>query len=582
MKGSFLGPKFGADDIQRFLDKKGAVYRRIGNEAELLEETARLLAEEKVIGWFYGRMEFGPRALGARSILGDPRSPKMQSTLNLKIKFRESFRPFAPCVLREHVHEWFDMRPGTDSPYMLLVAPVLEKHRLKLSVEEQKEQAGTRDLTQRIRLPRSTVPAITHVDYSARVQTVDERHGRFYRLLQAFHRRTGCPILVNTSFNLSWEPIVATPEEAYRSFMQSEMDVLVLEDYVLLKKEQPFGLKPWAEVKDAPLPDAASPWADPITREPLLMTATEARSSVDSPVYPVEEGIPRLYVPTDGPVTNVQAVLETVKQFYEKTPFPNYDHFDDRRAFFEKAGARLFARLLNEQIPYDAKVLEVGCGTGQLSNYLAMAHRSVLGVDLCLNSLRLAHKFKTEQGLDNATFAQMNLFRPGLKDGFFDYVITNGVLHSTHNCREAYLRVSKLVKPGGYFIVGLYNKYSRQLHYARVLLYRTTGITHRWLDPHFGKISANGKVEAWFQDQYCHPVETCHTIDEMMGWMNESGIDFVNSIPKPYPGPVLTPDEDLFQPRDPGNAVTRIASQIADMGNGYREGGFYIVIGRRR
>jgi 2-polyprenyl-3-methyl-5-hydroxy-6-metoxy-1,4-benzoquinol methylase/uncharacterized protein YbaR (Trm112 family) len=494
------------------------------------------------------------------------------------------------------------MRPGEDSPYMLMVAPVLEKHRVQCGNGQHNGHAGQNgqrnaqaaqngevngkaghngNLTQRIREVRSTLPAITHVDYSARVQTVDDRHGRFYRLLKTFHRQTGFPILVNTSFNLSWEPIVNTPEEAYRSFMQSEMDALVLGDFVLLKHEQPMGLRLWATAKDAS-PEPASPWADPSTREPLLMTASEARNPATGASYPVEEGIPRLFVPNDGRITNVEEVLATVKQFYEKTPFPNYDHFDDRRAFFEKAGARLFARLLNEQIPYNARVLEVGCGTGQLSNFLAMAHRSVLGVDLCLNSLRLAHGFKTEQGLDNVSFAQMNLFRPGLKDGFFDYVVTNGVLHSTHNCREAYLRVSKLVKPGGYFIVGLYNAYSRQLHYARVLLYRATGITNRWLDPHFGRVSADGKTEAWFQDQYRHPVETCHTIDEMMGWMDEAGIDFVNSIPKPYPGPVLTEDEDLFKPRDPGTALSRIASQVADVGNGYREGGFYIVIGRRR
>jgi ubiquinone/menaquinone biosynthesis C-methylase UbiE len=211
-----------------------------------------------------------------------------------------------------------------------------------------------------------------------------------------------------------------------------------------------------------------------------------------------------------------------------------------------------------------------------------MAHRSCLGVDLCGNSLALAQKFKTDQGLENATFAQMNLFRPALKDNFFDYVVTNGVLHSTHDCHEAFMRVSRLVKPGGYFVVGLYNWYSRQPHYARVVLYRWTGLTSRWLDPHFGKISADGKVEAWFQDQYCHPVETCHTTDQLITWMNEAGFDFVNAIPKPYPGPVLTEDENLFEPRSPGNALTRVASQIADFGNGIREGGFFIVIGRKR
>jgi carbamoyltransferase len=580
-KASLLGPSYSAEEIKRVLDSRHAVYRRIDDEGELVRWTADQLAGEKIVGWFSGRMEFGPRALGARSILADARSTEMQSKLNLKTKFRESFRPFAPCVLREHVDEWFAMKPNEDSPYMLLVAPVLEKHRLTPSTNGTNGQAET-DLTKRIRGVRSTIPAVTHVDYSARVQTVDERHGRFQKLLKAFHEKTGCPVLVNTSFNLSWEPIVNTPEEAYRSFMQSDMDVLVLENFVLVKDEQPFGLKPWATPSTAKADDS-SPWADPLTREPLVMTPEGARNPVTGRTYPIEGGIPRLYVPTDATASHNQDVLETVKQFYEKTPFPNYDHFDDRRGFFEKAGQRLFARLLNEQIPYDARVLEVGCGTGQLTNFLAMAHRSCVGADLCGNSLKLAHQFKTDQGLENATFAQMNLFRPGLKDGFFDYVITNGVLHSTHDCHEAFMRVSKLVKPGGYFVVGLYNWYSRGfVHYPRIWLYRWTGITSRWLDPHFGKISADGKVEAWFQDQYCHPVETCHTTDQLITWMNEAGFDFVNSIPKPHPGPVMTEDERLFEPRDPGNAFTRVAAQLADLGNGYREGGFFIVIGRKR
>src|SRR5262249_52556846 len=203
-------------------------------ESDLLEYTARLLAEEKVVGWFQGRMEFGPRALGARSILGDARSPRMQAKMNLKIKFREGFRPFAPCVLREHAHEWFAMRPGEDSSYMLLVAPLLERRRVPLSHEDSERLRDDPDLVRRVNVVRSEVPAVTHVDWSARVQTVDERHGRFHRLLERFHEKTGCPILVNTSFNLSWEPIVLTPEEAYRTFMQSEMDVLVLEDFVVL------------------------------------------------------------------------------------------------------------------------------------------------------------------------------------------------------------------------------------------------------------------------------------------------------------------------------------------------------------
>src|SRR5207249_9937096 len=180
---------------------------------------------------------------------------------------------------------------------------------------------------------------------------------------------------------------------------------------------------------------------------------------------------------------------------------------DNVRALLEKGRAGTFARLLNDQIPFGASVLEVGCGTGQLTSFLAIANRAVLGTDICWNSLNLAEQFKREQGITRATFAQMNLFRPALRDGFFDVVISNGVLHHTSDCRAAFRRISRLAKPGGLVVVGLYSAFSRKLHYARRALFRWTGLTPRWLDPHFGRVKAAGKTEAWFQDQYCHPHE---------------------------------------------------------------------------
>lgn len=231
MSGSYLGPSFAGDAIQDFLDSVGASYRRVGR-AELAEAVAHLLAQGKVVGWFQGRMEFGPRALGARSILGDPRSPQMQSQMNLKIKFRESFRPFAPSVLRERVSDYFEM--DTDSPYMLLVAPVRERLRVPMTGAEEKLFG-----IEKLNVPRSTIPAVTHVDYSARIQTVRrEDNPAYHELLSAFERLTGCPVLVNTSFNVRGEPIVCTPEQAYTCFMRTEMDCLVLEDFVLEKKAQ--------------------------------------------------------------------------------------------------------------------------------------------------------------------------------------------------------------------------------------------------------------------------------------------------------------------------------------------------------
>jgi carbamoyltransferase len=235
-RGSLLGPAPSEESIRKFLDRRGAKYRQYDSEEKLLDDVAGLLASEKVVGWVQGRMEFGPRALGSRSILGDARSRAMQSVMNLKIKFRESFRPFAPSVLEERVHDYFEMNEGQPSPYMLLVADVAASRRLPTG-----SSAGGRGL-EKLKQVRSEVPAITHVDWSARVQTVDKaRHGRYYRLLKAFERRTGCPVIVNTSFNVRGEPIVCTPEHAYRCFMGTNMDALVLERFVLLKEEQPGG-----------------------------------------------------------------------------------------------------------------------------------------------------------------------------------------------------------------------------------------------------------------------------------------------------------------------------------------------------
>ncbi len=234
--GSLLGPRFTTDEIERALGRQGASGRRFDDEVELLDHVAGLLAEGKIVGWFQGRMEFGPRALGTRSILGDPRSPAMQATMNVKIKFRESFRPFAPAVLRERAAEWFDLDPRHESPYMLLVAPVLEHRRVPVDAEALRVMEHDPDLRKRVNVVRSEIPAVTHVDYSARLQTVDEeRNPRFYRLLEAFDRLTGCPVLVNTSFNVRGEPIVCTPEDAYRCFLATDMDALVLEDIVVAK-----------------------------------------------------------------------------------------------------------------------------------------------------------------------------------------------------------------------------------------------------------------------------------------------------------------------------------------------------------
>jgi carbamoyltransferase len=232
MKGSFLGPRDDEEDIARFLGSQNIPFKK-HSRADLPAVVAELLASGNVIGLHQGRMEFGPRALGGRSIIGDPRSTEMQSVMNLKIKFRESFRPFAPSVLREHVARWFEL--DTDSPYMLLVAEVAESKRCTMT-ESEKELWGIEQL----KVKRSDIPAVTHVDYSARIQTVRrETNPLYWEILDAFRQRTGCPVLVNTSFNVRGEPIVCTPADSYRCFMRTEMDFLVLESFVLDKRQQP-------------------------------------------------------------------------------------------------------------------------------------------------------------------------------------------------------------------------------------------------------------------------------------------------------------------------------------------------------
>lgn len=233
MSGSYLGPVFEDDEIEAYLKENSIPYKKLSNEV-LPERVADLIAAEKVIGWFQGRMEFGPRALGGRSIIGDARSPKMQEVMNLKIKFRESFRPFAPTVLEEKTEQYFEWHNGVRSPYMLLVAPVKKEKRREMSEEEKKLEG-----IQLLNVVRSDIPAVTHVDYSARIQTINrEEHGAYYRLLDQFDKKHGCPVIINTSFNVRGEPIVCTPQDAFRCFMRTHMDYLILGSFVLDKNQQ--------------------------------------------------------------------------------------------------------------------------------------------------------------------------------------------------------------------------------------------------------------------------------------------------------------------------------------------------------
>lgn len=569
--GSLLGPRFSDVEICKFLEQAGACFERV---ADPYERVAKILAEGKVVGWFQGRMEFGPRALGSRSILGDPRVPEMQQVINRKVKFREGFRPFAPAVLREYGAQYFDLDPRHESPYMLVVAPVHQDQRLELT-PEQADRAGF----DKLEVPRSTIPAVTHVDHSARIQTVDtERNPPFRRLLEAFQRTTGCPVLVNTSFNLGWDPIVCTPEEAYRTFMSSDIDALSMGEYLLEKTSQPASVS----VRER---EADGGWLAGLLQSPCC--EAELESGAESftctrcgHAFPVEDGIPRLFWPHER-IDDPSDVTEKVKAFYEETPFPNYDDHDSLRSLIEKSRRGIYGRRIDAAIPYNGIALEVGCGTGQLSNFLGIACRRVVGTDLCMNSLRLADEFRREQELDRVSFAQMNLFRPCFRSEQFDVILCNGVLHHTADPLGGFQGLLPLLKPGGHVVIGLYSRFGRFMTDLRRIVFRLTGGRGRRLDPYLRsrKLSAD-KQRAWFADQYRHPHESKHTIDEVMGWFEDAGIEFVRGVPSPTLGGDLD-GANLFTPGPRGGRVEHLLVQLKQVVTGSREGGFFVMIGRK-
>ncbi len=298
--------------------------------------------------------------------------------------------------------------------------------------------------------------------------------------------------------------------------------------------------------------------------------------------FAIDDGIPMLFWPNDWDESRSD-VTDTVKEFYEETPFPNYDDFDSVASLQRKASEGLFARLLDEQVPPGARVLEVGCGTGQLSNFLSIANRSVFASDICLNSLRLGQGFARSHGLQRVRFVQQNLFKPVFKPETFHLVVSNGVLHHTSDPFLAFETISGLVRPGGYILIGLYHRYGRLITDFRRKVFNLSGDRLKFLDPNLRKQdSSSAKKRAWFADQYKHPHESKHTIGETIGWLDEIGFDFVTSLPytKPFRG--FSSSVRLFEPATPGNAAERLAVELGMLFNGSREGGFFIVIGRKR
>jgi SAM-dependent methyltransferase len=295
-----------------------------------------------------------------------------------------------------------------------------------------------------------------------------------------------------------------------------------------------------------------------------------------------ESGVPQLFAPHESS-QQTGDVTDIVKAFYEENPFPNYDDIDSEQTLMEKARKGVFARLLDEQIPQGACVLEVGCGTGQLTNFLGMHYnRRVFGSDMCLHSLRLAQGFRDRCRIKNAGFIQMNLFRPAFKEGAFDLVVSNGVLHHTADPLGAFKSISRLVKPDGFIIVGLYNKIGRLTTDFKRFLFRVSADKLAFLDAHMRNRLYNAdRKRAWFYDQYKHPHESKHTYSEVVDWFESNGFEYIFSIPKIEPGP-FTEEEKLFVPHDKGTKLSRFVTELEMLLTGGQDGALYIMIGRKQ
>lgn len=297
--------------------------------------------------------------------------------------------------------------------------------------------------------------------------------------------------------------------------------------------------------------------------------------------FQISGDIPLLYWPNEWDASKAD-VTSVVKAFYEETPFPNYDEFDSIGSLIVKARRGVFARLLDEQIPFGTGVLECGCGTGQLSNFLSIANRTVFGTDICLNSLRLGHDFKVRNNLGSVHFLQMNIFRPIFKAETFDLVICNGVLHHTADPFLGFRNIAQLVRPRGYFLVGLYHKCGRLITNTRRFIFRLFGDRFTFLDPNLRGVPVrDAKREAWFMDQYKHPHESRHTIGEVLGWLGQTGFSLVRTIPKTTPFKPFSESEQLFVPERPGTPLDRVLVELGMVFTGSREGGFFVVIARK-
>jgi carbamoyltransferase len=546
MKGSYLGPQFSQQEITERLTNCGAVFETL-TEDQVIERTAQALASGKAVGWMNGRMEFGPRALGNRSIIADPRSPTMQKLLNLKVKYRESFRPFAPSVLREDVSQWFEM--DDDSPYMLLVADVVRDKRRGMTEEEQALFG-----IDKLNVQRSEIPAVTHVDYSARVQTVHkETNPRYHATIARFKELTGCPLIVNTSFNVRSEPIICTPEDAFRCFMGTELEVLVIGSALLQKDRQLTG-KISDKKQQAAFGFIAADLGE-IRSEDIIQVRSQS-----------------------------QVFTKEVVNFYSESPFPNYEDFESINNLLLKIEKNIFLSSFKSYLGLNKKILEVGSGTSQLSIALAArTNNEVVALDPTLDSLKLGYDFARNNKISNVTFLHSDLFDAPLRHDYFDVVFCSGVLHHTKDPRKGFDTICNWIKPNGMVVVGLYNKYGRLRTVFRQKIYKILekfGVGRSFiykLDPYLRSIDSEQKKNSWFRDQYIHPHESLHTMDEVLEWFDSNNIDFMGSLPS----------LDGFNFKTfLSNRGTRFERRISEIGMLFQayggEGGLFLMFGRKK
>ncbi len=530
-------PADGGAALDQLADKLGL---RGGACPDPLEMARATLLEGGSVALCLGGAELSPESLSTRCVLGLPQGSDLRRAQRALAGFGTTGLPIV-CALADEATRLVQAAPGAAFD-------------------------GLREATL--------------VDGGARVRLhlVDpSRHPHLARLLEDLRRSRGTSLCCIESLAAASAQHGDGMEASLRTFLAARIDACVADGRAWRRAEQPAVRAAQARAVD---PALAASWACPGCGGMLTRADDAARCGGCGRSYAREEGIWRFFHPHEpmqGDVT------EAVKAFYEKQPFPHYDERESVQTLLAKSRRGIYARLLDEQIPHDATVLEVGCGTGQLSNFLGIGARRVTGADLCLNSLRLAEGFRSSQGLDNVRFVQMNLFKPAFAPESFDVVMCNGVLHHTADPHGGFVGISKLVKPGGHIVIGLYNQYGRLLLDARRKVFQATGGRMRWIDGYIRTTKmSRDKQESWFNDQYRHPHESKHTMGEVLEWFDEAGFDFVHGVPPLVPWDDFTTEERLFEPASPGTALDRALAQARMIVSGSREGGFYIMIGKKR